>query len=155
MRLALAVVLAVGVGGNALAAQTSKLHLIEPVGYHGAAPVPLPPNPLEPVRVATKGSLVLLGLGLTGAGLVLGGAGFAVLYLCREGTGCHNSTTTTVGWVLAAPGIIPLIVGVAILYFGTGGGRHSELLPTEKAGQWALSAMPLSGGGLVSGSVRF
>jgi hypothetical protein len=161
MRVALVVVVAVAVSGTARAAafelpgtQSSKLRLIQ-TGHHSAAPVPLPPSPLAPVRAATSGSLLLLGLGLTGAGLVLGGAGFAVLYACREGTSCYNSTTRTVGWVLAAPGIIPLVVGVAILYFGTGGGRRADLTPTEKAGQWALSAMPLSGGGIVSGSVRF
>ncbi|MBS1148828.1 MAG: hypothetical protein H6Q89_526 [Myxococcaceae bacterium] len=167
MRLAQVVVLMVCVSGAARAAsfesrgaQPSKIHLIELASYHGSAPVPrppvpLPPSPAAPIRAATSGSLVLLGLGLTGAGLVLGGAGFAVLYVCREGTTCFNNTTTTVGWVLAAPGIIPLVVGVAILYFGTGGGRRAELTPTEKAGQWAFSAMPLSGGGMLSGSVRF
>ena len=162
MRIVLVVVLAVGVSGAARAAsfeargeQPSKLHLIQPASYHGSAAVPLPPSPLEPVRETATGSLLLLGLGLTGAGLVLGGAGFALLYLCRDGTDCHNNTTTTVGWVLAAPGILPLIVGVAILYFGTGGGRRADLTPTEKAGQWAFSASPLSGGGMLSGSVRF
>lgn len=161
MRWTLAVVLAVGVGGIARAesfqspgTQGSKLRLIQPVGYHRAAPVPLPLDPAAPIRAATSGSLVLVGLGLTGAGLVLGGAGFAVLYLCREGTTCHNNTTTIVGWVLAAPGIIPLVVGVAILYFGTGS-RRASLTPSPKAGQWAFSASPLAGGGIISGSVRF
>lgn len=159
MRLALVVVLALGVSGVARASelpgtQASKLRLIQNASYHGAVPVPLP-SPAAPIRAATSGSLLLLGLGLTGAGLVLGGAGFAVLYLCREGTSCNNGTTTTVGWVLAAPGILPLIVGVAILYFGTGGGRRADLTPVEKAGQWAFSASPLSGGGMISGAVRF
>jgi hypothetical protein len=159
MRFALLVVVALGVSGTARAGafetrgtQSSKLRLIQPVSYHGAVPIP---SPAAPIRAATSGSLLLLGLGLTGAGLVLGGAGFGVLYLCREGTTCHNNTSTTVGWVLAAPGILPLVVGIAILYFGTGGGRRADLTPTEKAGQWAFSVMPLSGGGMLGGSVRF
>ena len=133
----------------------SWLQREEPHDRRPATPPYPPPDPVEPIRAASSGSLLLLGLGLTGAGLVLGGAGFAVLYLCRDGTGCYNNTTTTIGWVLAAPGIIPLVVGVAILYFGTGGGRRADLTPTEKAGQWAFSAMPLNGGGMISGAVRF
>ncbi len=158
MRLALVVVLVVGMGGSARASnrgtQASKVRLIEPASYHRVAPVPVP-SPVAPIRAATTTSFLLLGLSLTGAGLVLGGAGFAVLYLCREGTACHNNTNTTVGWVLAAPGILPLVVGVAILYFGTGGGRRADLSPAEQVGQWAFSAIPLSGGGLISGAVRF
>ena len=110
MRVGLVVIAVLGVSGSASAAtfgtQKSKVHLIEPASYHGSAPVPLLPDPVAPVRAATQGSFLLLGLGLTLGGLVLGGAGFAVLYLCREGTGCYNNTTTIVGWVLAAPGIV-------------------------------------------------
>lgn len=159
MRLTLTLCVVVGLAGtNARAEsfglQQSKLHLMPQSDYHGSAPrlAPAPPaalNPLNPVR----GSAVLLGLSLVGAGLVLGGGGFAVLYLCREGTGCHNETTTTVGWVLAAPGIIPLAIGLIMLYATSG--RHASLLPTEKAGQWAFGFSPLGGGGLLSGSVRF
>lgn len=163
MRVALVVAIAVGVAGSARAEATyglqkSKLGLIEPASYHRAAPVPLPPSPLAPVKAVTQGSLMLVGLGLTLGGLVLGGAGFAVLYLCREGTSCYSQTDNTVrivGWVLAAPGIIPLVVGVAILYFGSGGRGQASLTPKEEAGQWAFSFMPLQGGGLLGGTVRF
>ncbi|GEM_PF-3443242 len=155
MRFALIVLLAAGVArADTLASrgtQDSKLRLL-PVSYHGAAPVP---SPAAPMRAAASGSLVMLGLGLTGAGLVLGGAGFAVLYLCREGTTCNSPTTTTVGWVLAAPGILPLIVGIAILYFGSGSSRSSQLVPEEKVGQWAFSVAPLSGGGWLGARLRF
>ena len=157
---ALVVVVAMGVSGAAKASsfgtQKSKLHLIENASYHGASPVDPLPSPIAPVKAVTEGSFLLLGLGLTLGGLVLGGAGFGVLYLCREGTTCHNNTTTIVGWVLAAPGIIPLVVGLAILYFGSGGGgRRGGLAPKEEAGQWALSFMPMNGGGLIGGAVRF
>ena len=76
-----------------------------------------------------------------------------MLYLCREGTGCHNETTTIVGWVLAAPGIIPLLVGAIILYGSSG--RADLLMPSNTAGKWAFGFSPLSGGGLLNGSVRF
>src|SRR5262245_17201166 len=70
----------------------------------------------------TKASLFLVGLGLVGAGLVLGGAGFAILYVCREGQACHaDKGLTTAGWVLAAPGLIPLAVGVVLIYISSGG----------------------------------
>ena len=159
MRLTLTLCVVVGLAGtNARAEsfglQQSKLHLMPQSDYHGSAPrlAPAPPaalNPLNPVR----GSAVLLGLSLVGAGLVLGGGGFAVLYLCREGTGCHNETTTIVGWVLAAPGIIPLLVGAIILYGSSG--RSDLLMPSNTAGKWAFGFSTLSGGGLLNGSVRF
>lgn len=160
MRFGLVVCVVVGIAGSARAdasygMQESKLRLIQQADYHGAAPLRPPraiPAPLDPVA-PVRGSTVLIGLSLVGAGLVLGGAGFAVLYLCREGTGCHNETTTIVGWVLAAPGLVPLAIGLIMLYATSG--RHAELLPSEKAGQWAFGFSPLSGGGLLSGSVRF
>ena len=94
-----------------------------------------------------KGSMFLIGLGLTGAGLLLGGAGFAVLYACREGTECHSDKTLqTAGWVLAAPGVIPLAIGLFMLYAAVGG----------KSSGVALGVMPLPDGGLVaSGAFRF
>lgn len=127
--------------------------------YHGAAPVtpaPVPrPYAPAPVRASGSGSLFLLGLGLTAGGLVLGGAGFAVLYVCRSGTACYSDTTTVIGWVLAAPGIIPLTVGLIMIYLSTGS-SHRVLAPTKPATrQWAFGFAPLAGGGLVSAATQF
>lgn len=139
---------------GALARQQSKLSLLD-ADYHRAVPgPPLPPRPpaaLNPVN-HVRGSVVLIGLSLVGAGLVLGGAGFALLYVCREGQSCHNQGTTIAGWVLAAPGILPLVVGVIMLYASSG---RADLLPSEKATRYAFGFSPLSGGGLVTGSMRF
>jgi hypothetical protein len=94
----------------------------------------------------TKGGLFLAGLGLTAAGLLLGGAGFAVLYVCREGQSCHDDKTLqTLGWALAAPGVLPLAVGLLLLYITVG--RQSRV---------AMGVMPTPDGGLVaSGAFRF
>src|SRR5438270_13559045 len=46
---------------------------------------------LNPVAHA-KTDFFLIGLGLVGAGLILGGAGFAVLYLCGEGSNCYYAS---------------------------------------------------------------
>jgi hypothetical protein len=71
---------------------------------------------------SVRDNTFLIGLGLTGAGLVLGGAGIAVLYVCREGTDCHQDKgLQAAGWVLAAPGLIPLVVGLVLIYISTGG----------------------------------
>lgn len=113
-----------------------------------------------------KADFFLIGLGLTAAGLVLGGAGFAVLYLCRDtsaqGTtnSCHNQTTTTVGWVLAAPGLVPLVVGLFMLYAGTGSSRSSGGSSFHGAaplkGLLGIGLAPLPGGGaMASGTFRF
>jgi len=90
----------------------------------------------------------LLGLGLAVAGLVLGGGGFAVLYGCREGTACHGDATTVLGWALAAPGIIPLAVGLIMMYASRDGHGRVEVTPSSSAGQWALGVSVLSGGAL-------
>lgn len=109
----------------------------------------------DPVSDA-KGGMFLVGLGLVGAGLVLGGAGFAVLYVCREGQSCYgDQTLRTAGWILAAPGIIPLAVGLFLLYLsvggkGGGGGRVHSSAPVS------LGFVPLpGGGGLATGAFRF
>jgi hypothetical protein len=107
--------------------------------------------PVDPVR-DTRATTFLVGLGLVGAGLVLGGAGFAILYVCREGQECHaDQTLRTVGWVLAAPGIIPLGVGLLLLYVSSGGrgGTHAASALSS------LTVSPLPGGAFVSGGLRF
>ncbi|MBL8953368.1 MAG: hypothetical protein JNK82_21520 [Myxococcaceae bacterium] len=106
----------------------------------------------------TRASLFLIGLGLVGAGLVLGGAGFAILYVCREGEQCYgDQTLRTAGWVLAAPGIIPLVVGVIMLYAGVGGsssgGGGSKV---RRALPVTLGFAPLpGGGGFATGTFNF
>jgi hypothetical protein len=108
---------------------------------------------LDPVSHG-KADLFLLGLGLIAGGLVLGGAGFAVLYLCQEGTSCHSQTMTYVGYGLAAPGIIPLAAGLIIVYLFTGGRRGvSEATASKRS--WAFSLVPINGGGLVGASGTF
>jgi hypothetical protein len=103
---------------------------------------------------AGSGGLFLIGLGLAAAGLVLGGAGFAILYLCREGTDCHQDRTLqTVGWVVAAPGIIPLAVGLFLMYISVGGKGGGG---THGASAVSFGLVPLSGGGaFASGTVKF
>lgn len=108
---------------------------------------------LDPVRHA-KTDLFLLGLGLTLGGLVLGGAGFAILAVCQEGASCYSQTTTIIGWCLAAPGILPLAAGLIILYLFTGN-RRSLADATDLKPRWALAAVPLRGGGLVGASISF
>ncbi len=127
----------------ALGAAASSLHLL-PGAAEGQVPVPSG----DPVR-DTRGGLFLLGLGLTAAGLVLGGAGFAVLWFCGEGSSCHSNSTTVIGWALAAPGILPLAAGIILLYItvdgGRRGGRISQLLPGGD--DWAITLAPTPGGG--------
>ncbi len=109
----------------------------------------------NPVR-DIKTSMFLVGLGLTGAGLVLGGAGFAILYVCREGQACYgDQTLRTAGWVLAAPGIIPLAVGLFLIYISVGskGGGGAKV---HSAAPVTLGFVPLpGGGGLATGAFNF
>src|SRR4051812_35687832 len=70
----------------------------------------------------SRAGLFFAGLGLVAAGLVLGGAGFALLYTCESGAECDTvGHTRTIGWILAAPGLIPLAVGAILVYVSTGG----------------------------------
>ncbi|MFT3711714.1 MAG: hypothetical protein QM817_29095 [Archangium sp.] len=126
--------------------------------YHGAAPLgsPVRPvNPVTPVRNSGSGSLFLLGLGLTAGGLVLGAGGFAVLYVCREGTACHSDATTVIGWVLAAPGIIPLTIGLIMMYVSTGSSGRVTSPKVAPSQSWAFGFTPLKDGGFVSAATRF
>jgi hypothetical protein len=109
-------------------------------------------------------NLFLLGLGLTVGGLVLGAAGFAVLYFCREGTDCYSQTTQIVGWVLAVPGLIPLAVGLFMLYAASDGGRgvpgnvHGAHPVTSRAsspGRWVLTGGPIPGGLTIGAATTF
>lgn len=137
-------------------------HLLEPgtvqlAEYHPAAPVAAPhrpvPVPMAPV-VRARADFFLLGLGLAAGGLVLGSAGFAVLYGCREGTPCYGEVTTTIGWILAAPGVIPLTIGLIMMYASSGhSGRVA--LPAGSSQRWAVGLAPLRDGALFSAAVGF
>jgi len=158
MRSTLVVLLVVG----ALPA-AAKPRLLEPgsvqfADYHGAVPVKPPapnyrPAPLSPVARHAETDVFLLGLGLAAGGLVLGGAGFAVLYACREGTTCYSEPVTVLGWVLAAPGLIPLAIGLAMMWAVSGNRSNRVSVPTSAAARWAFGLSPLAGGGGVFSAV--
>lgn len=130
---------------------------VEWADYHGSAPIRTPtprPGPVPRASSHAEVDLFLLGLGLTGAGLVLGGAGFAVLYLCRDGLACHNPTTTVVGWALAAPGVLPLAVGLVMLYLSTN--RSGRVMaPVESAERWVFGVAPVRDGALLTAATSF
>lgn len=101
------------------------------------------------------------GIGLGGAGLLLllgglvaSGAGFAVLYSCREGESCHNDTTTTVGWVLAAPGIPPIALGALFLWLDKGG-PSSRTIYNQPALPVTFTAGPIPSGGMFGATYNF
>jgi hypothetical protein len=125
--------------------------------YHGAAPVGSPVRPLAPVNPVrhARADFFLLGLGLAAGGLVLGGAGFAVLYVCRDGTACHSDATTVIGWVLAAPGIIPLTIGLIMMYASSGGSGRVTTPKVGSSQRWAFGFAPLRDGGFVSAATTF
>jgi hypothetical protein len=111
------------------------------------------PSPAQAVNAANDGSRLLLGLALMGAGLVAGGAGFAVLYFCQQGSSCYGDATTYVGWGLAAPGIVPLVVGGILVYSVVGNsGRRTALPVARTLARVGASAVPLPGGGAIVGA---
>jgi hypothetical protein len=145
----------------------AKPHLLEPgtvqfVDYHGAAPINSPPPPphytpapVSPVATHVGPDFFLVGLGLAAGGLVLGGGGFALLYACREGTSCYSEPITVVGWIIAAPGLIPLTIGLIMMYASSGRSGRVEA-PTSAVTRWAFGLSPLpGGGGVVSAAARF
>jgi hypothetical protein len=96
-----------------------------------------------------RGQMLLIGLGLVGAGLVAGGAGIAVLVACDNPmSSCHGDAATIGGWVLAAPGILPLLVGGVMVYVAMPDSNRRVMLPSPRMrGLAGLSATPLPGGG--------
>ena len=144
----------------------AKPHLLEPgtvqfADYHGAVPInpPPPPSypaPLSPVAREAEAHFFLLGLGLAAGGLVLGGAGFTVLYACREGTTCYSEPITVLGWVLAAPGLIPLTIGIIMMWAVSGTSSSRVAVPRGTTARWAFALSPLpGGGGFFSAGTRF
>ncbi|MDP1827527.1 MAG: hypothetical protein Q8L48_29925 [Archangium sp.] len=153
------VVLLLGVATPAFATpQLLEPGSIQFADYHPAAPVASPPYrpvPLAPAVHHARFDFFLLGLGLAAGGLVLGAGGFAVLYACREGTGCYGDVTTVIGWALAAPGIIPLTIGLIMMY-GASGGRGGRVdAPASTTQRWAVGLAPLRDGALFSAAARF
>lgn len=159
LKLTLVVTLAVATpalaGPRLLEPSDLKFGQVQLADYHGAAPVHAPPH-VRPVAPHASGSadLFLLGLGFAAGGLVLGGAGFAVLYACREGTSCYGDVTTVVGWALAAPGVIPLAIGLVMMWLGAGAPARVSA-PTQSSTRWAFGLAPIPGGGVVSAAARF
>ena len=139
-------------------------HLLEPgtiqfADYHPAAPVVSPPPVYRPVGVSpvvrhAAFDVFFLGLGLAAGGLVLGAGGFTVLYLCRTGTECNGDVSTAIGWILAAPGIIPLTVGLIMMYAASGN-RGRVAAPSSSTQRWAFGVAPLRDGALFSAAARF
>jgi hypothetical protein len=105
-----------------------------------------------------RGGMLLAGLGLVGAGLILGGAGFALLYTCNEGADCDTQGhTRTVGWILAAPGLIPLAVGAVLIYISTGGRASVRVdSSSQQTLPWAsFGIAPVRGGAVSSATFAF
>jgi hypothetical protein len=106
----------------------------------------------------TRAGLFFAGLGLVGAGLILGGAGFALLYTCNEGADCDTQGhTRTVGWILAAPGLIPLAVGAILVWVSTGGrtGMRVDNEAPAPTLPFALGLAPVRGGAVSSATFAF
>lgn len=145
------------VAGLSLPAHAKARLLDSPSASNNPSAHLLPVNQLPTPGNHGKFDFFLLGLGLTLGGLSLGAAGFAILAICDEGSSCYSPTTRTLGWILAAPGIIPLVVGLVMLYVSVGGKRGMAFGPSATdGGGWALGAAPLQGGGAVfSAATRF
>jgi len=101
---------------------------LTPLATPDATPAYLARVVVRPSSSASD-TFFLTGLGLTAAGLVLGGAGFAILYACPEGSSCWSPGLETAGWVLAAPGVLPLATGLVMLYISVGGSSHAAVTP--------------------------
>jgi hypothetical protein len=93
--------------------------------------------------------LTALGAVLVAGGLVGGAVGFGILYGCREGESCHGDATTALGWVLAAPGIPPLTVGIVLIAMGL----HSDNV--ARAAPVHVVAESVPGGGTLGVAVDF
>ena len=103
---------------------------------------PLTPPARAPMDVAHGGTTVssdgdtdlfLLGLGLIGLGLAAGGAGFAILEGCNEKSDCYTPELEIVGWVLAAPGILPLGAGLFLVYLTSDSSASREDVPSSSS----------------------
>jgi hypothetical protein len=98
--------------------------------------------------------LLLNGLLLVGVGLVAGAGGFGIMAACPQGSACYSETLNTVAWVLAAPGIIPLVVGLFFIYLGSPN-QHGNLLSPDPKRRWAFTFGVAPGGGSLGAVGRF
>jgi hypothetical protein len=99
--------------------------------------------------------MLILGLGLMAGGIVAGAAGFTLLYLCDPvgQIGCYDQALNVTGWVLAAPGILPLAIGGILVYIAVNSPRRYSAAPPR-----ALTAMyvsPVPGGAMVGTTLTF
>ena len=157
----------------ALAAAAVVLFVAVPVRTAAAAtPLVLHPPALvggaeSPAFAAPEGGLaprgidhlhpdfLIAGLGLMAGGIVAGAAGFTLLYFCDPvgQIGCYDSGLNVVGWVLAAPGIIPLAIGSIMVYIAVNSSSRYSAAPPR-----ALTAMyvsPVPGGAMVGTTLTF
>jgi len=121
-----------------------------------AAPAPAPRPVGSVVERTTRGSMLLLGLGLVGGGLAAGGGGFAILYFCQRGTSCYDPTLEVVGWIIAAPGIIPLVVGGIMVYASLdSSGRNVSRPQPRTFALTGVGATPLPSGAMLGATFQF
>ena len=106
------------------------------------------------IHTPDSSDLVLNGFILVATGLVAGAGGFAIMAACPQNSACYSDTLNTVAWVLAAPGIIPLVVGACMIYLGTPNGR-ADLFAPPPTRRWAFTFLPLPGGGAVGARAGF
>ncbi|HEV8321667.1 MAG TPA: hypothetical protein VG389_08650 [Myxococcota bacterium] len=134
--------------------------VLHPPPLLGAAESPALAGP-EAGGLAARGldrihpDLLLPGLGLMAGGIVAGAAGFMLLYFCDPAgvIGCYDPTLNVVGWVLAAPGIIPLAIGSILVYISLNSSRGYAAAPP--AALTAMYVSPVRGGAVVSTSFTF
>ena len=105
------------------------------------------------ILVPDSSDLVLNGLLLVGAGLVAGAAGFGIMAACPRGGACYSDTLNTVAWVLAAPGIIPIVVGMFLIYAGSP--SHHGLLARDSGRRWSFTFGVTRGGGSLGAAGSF
>lgn len=105
---------------------------------------------------ASGPSLAAVGLGLLGGGVLTSAPGFAVLAACKEGKPCHNDATTAIGWLLAAPGIPPIVIGLFFIWLDKPHGRGGVYNAPPRPSPLQIGMAPLPGsGGMVSVGYSF
>lgn len=98
---------------------------------------------------ASGPSLSAVGLGLLGGGVLTSAPGFAVLAACKEGKPCHSDATEAIGWLLAAPGIPPILVGLFFVWLDkphSRGGMYNAAPPPPSPIRIGMAPLPGSGG---------
>lgn len=108
-------------------------------------------------RASSGPSLSAIGLGLLAGGLLTSAPGIAILAACKEGKPCHNDATTAIGWMLAGPGIPPIVFGIFFIWLDKPHGRNNLYnAPKTRPLPLQVTAGPLpSGGGMVGATYTF